>query len=430
MPSWKRTFYCAWVAQIISIAGFSLVLPFMPFYIRDLGVEGEGNVARWGGILQAASSITFVVFSPIWGLLADKYGRKMMVMRSMFGGTIVLALMGFSRNVTDLLICRLLQGALTGTIAASVALVASVAPLNRAGYALGMMQAAVFVGASIGPLLGGVLADSVGYKATFVLASLILLAGGFLIKYGTEERLADQSETGGEASPSYLSILAVGGFMTAVFTMFTINFANSAIGPVFPLFVEKLSESSRNLNTIAASTVHFVENLGAGGPKINTLTGLILSCAGVAAAISAMFFGRFSDAWGHKRLLMTFTFFAGVISFVHVLARNIDHLFALRVLFGIAAAGMMPAANAIIRGLTHEKHIGKAFGITTSLSNIGMVIGPLAGGFLGAKYGLRAPFAMTGVVLGLAAVFVAWRVKDSPKANGNGETLRGCDDGG
>jgi len=201
MSPWKKTFYAAMVAQIFSIMGFMFIIPFLPFYIRELGVTEESAVEKWSGIIGGAAAVTLIIFSPIWGSLGDRYGRRLMVMRAMLGGTVVLVCMGLAQNVTQLLAARLLQGALTGTVSASTALVASVAPTERSGYALGMMQAAVFVGASCGPLLGGVISDQWGYRASCFVAAGMLLVGGLFIRFGARRDII--AAEGADSCPSW-----------------------------------------------------------------------------------------------------------------------------------------------------------------------------------------------------------------------------------
>jgi len=395
MDSWKRTFYALFVAQTCSIIGFSACLPFTPFYIRELGVEGEANVRLWSGIVGASAGVTMAISAPIWGLLADRFGRRLMVMRSMFGGAAVLTLMAFVGNVYELMACRLLQGALTGTITASLALVASATPRERAGYALGMMQAAVFIGMSVGPFLGGLVADAfgepaTGYRAAFIAAGIFLLLGGLLVKLATEEKFSAEQSVDKAERGSFGQVFTAAGFLAAVFVLLALRFANSVAAPVFALFVEEIHGSSEN---------------------INKLVGTILGVGGLAAAGGALVFGRVSDAWGHKRLLIVFTALGGVLSLLYCFAATVAQLFALRILFGLGAAGMMPAANAIIRRITHDRNMGKAYGVTAGLGAIGWVLGPLAGGYLAAHFGLRAPFVLMGLALVLAAGLVAWRVE-------------------
>ena len=384
MSPWRKTFYAAMIAQICSIM---FIIPFMPLYIRELGVTDESEVAKWSGIVGGAAAVTLIIFAPIWGILGDKYGRRLMVIRAMFGGTVVLACMGLAQNVTHLLVARLLQGMLTGTVAASTALVASVAPTERSGYALGMMQAAVFVGASCGPLVGGVVADEWGYRASCFVAAGILLVGGLLIRFGahrdTVTATADPKET---SRHGFIALLRSPGFLVVVFILFMIRFANSAASPIYTLFVEQIHGSSESINTIA---------------------GLILFTAGIAGAFAAASIGRASDSWGHKPVLLVCSLAAAVAVALNVAARTLPHLVALRILFGLSAGGMVPAANAIIREKSHHRHLGKAFGLQSSLSSIGWALGPITGGYVAAAYGLRAPFLICGAGLLLATILSA-----------------------
>jgi DHA1 family multidrug resistance protein-like MFS transporter len=384
MESWKKTLYIMWLAQFSSLMGFSFVLPFMPFYVRQLGVEGDANIAWWAGIASAATSFTLTIFSPIWGHVADRYGRKVMVLRSMFGGAVVLLLTGFARNITELCILRALQGAVTGTMTASMALVASTTPGDRSGYALGLMQAAVFAGSSVGPYLGGKMWDLWGSRAPFLVASCVLVASGLLVKFGVTEHFRQHPSRGEGQRGSFAEVFAASGFLVAVLVLFQIQFGTMARQPVFVLFIEKLYGTSEG---------------------VATFVGQLLAITGLVAALSAGVFGRFSDRLGHKRLLAYSTLVAGVVVLPQAFARNVWEMAALQVVFGLAAAGIGPSANAIIRRAVPDRNIAKAYGLSASLTSLGSGLGPLMGGYLAghATLGLRAPFLFTGIVLVVTA---------------------------
>jgi len=393
MSPWRKTVYAAWVGQVFSILGFSCVLPFLPFYVQHLGVTGESEVRIWSGLIGAASGVTLVLFSPIWGVLADRFGRKPMVLRSMFGGAAILVVMGFCQSVEQLLICRFIQGMLTGTVTASITLVASVVPRERTGFALGLMGSAVYVGATVGPLVGGAVAAYVSYRAAFLTAAFLLLMGGVLVKVVVREDFSPVRSADAEARGHFGQVFASSGFLAAVFAYFAIRFAYSVATPVYPLFVDLLYSGARQVETVA---------------------GLVISTGGLAAACSAAVFGRFGDAWGHKRMLVASSLFTGLAAALHAVAQSVTHLFVLRVLFGLGVGVMIPAINAIIRNVTHDKNLGRAYGATTSLTFIGFILGPLAGGYLSASLGLRAPFALMGAAFLSAAALVTWRVQADP----------------
>jgi len=387
---WKKTFYASWIAQFFSIIGFSCVIPFLPVYIRTLGVEGEASVARWAGVIGGATALSMTVFAPLWGIVSDRFGRKIMVLRSMLCGAVILGLMGFARGPIDLLVLRLLQGALTGTITASIALVASVTPDRHSGYTLGMMQAAVFAGASVGPLVGGVLADRFGYRASFAVASLVLVTGALLVRLFVSEQFTPPSRDERREHHSFSRVFAAAGFLTTIFVLFQINFANRAVSPIFPLYVEKL----RGTSTAVA-----------------TVTGLILAVAGIAAALSAGLLGRYGDRWGYRQILVMATLLAGLLTLPQAFAQNVTQLFVLRILFGLAAGAIMPSVNAIVRAVTSKHNLGKAYGVTQSAACLGMAFGPMLGGYLAAEMGLSAPFVFTGLLLIATSCLVYWRVR-------------------
>ena len=409
MAPWKKTFYTAWIAQFLSITGFTFVLPFLPLYVQRLGIKGDEESAFWAGICTAATATTLFLFSPLWGFLADRYGRKPMVLRSMFSAAVILAAMGFAQNVWQLAALRALQGCLTGTVTASTALVASVAPRNRSGYALGMMQSAVFVGAAVGPLIGGVLSEFLGYRAAFIGSGVLLLAGGLLVHFAAREdftphRLLDRSERG-----TFRQVFAATGFVAVVFTLLAVRFANHVAAPVFPILVKRLWGANEG---------------------VTFLTGGIYAAAGVAVFFSAGRFGRLGQRWGHKPLLFTFALGAGVISILYVPATTVSEVFVLRVLFGVAAAGLMASGNTLIHERVEDRNIGKAYGVTSSVAALGMALGPLTGGYLALSAGLRTPFMVTAVLFVLTAVLIGLCIRpmvpagaaapDRNTAGGNG----------
>ncbi len=386
--TWKRTVACSFMAQVLSIIGFSFAMPFLPFFIQDLGITDRGEQAWWAGITLAATGVTLAIFAPIWGIMADRYGRKSMVMRSMFGGAIVLLLMSFSRNVIDLLIFRLFQGMLTGTISASIALVASVTPSRRSGMAMGLMQSAVFVGVAIGPLIGGLVADMYGYRTAFRIGAVIVLLGGFLVHYGADEDFSRPDPMLDSGHLNFMKAMLNSGFISAVMILLAVRFANTIIKPSFPLVIRDI-----------------VENVG----RLNSTTGVIMALAGITGAISAGLLGYFGDRIGHFYIVIFASLAAAVTAVGHALARSVPELAAAHILFGLAVAGTMPAANAMIQKHIDPKHMGKAFGIASSISMIGIALGPLTGGFLGKEFGIRAPFLAAGICQVLVAILVVCR---------------------
>ncbi len=391
--SWKKTLYSTCIAQFIAMVGFQFVLPFMAFYLRDLGVPAGPEADKWAGILITAMGVPMAICSPIWGWLADRHGRKSMVLRAMFGGAVTLALMAFAQNVTHLLILRILQGILTGTIMASIALVASATPPEHAGYALGMVTVSASGGNFMGPLLGGYAAKFVGYRPTFIIAAVILVIGGFIMVYGTEEKFERHAASHTGVTRAFLPLLAIGSFVVLMLTLCLINFAASAPSPIFPYFVQDIS--------------------ALGDKDAAALTGVIIFVVGFVETLSAWIFGRFGDRWGHRRVLMAAVVWGGLMAGLQAYARNIPQLMTFRVLFSLGMAGIFPTASAIISKVVPEHSLGKAFGLVASLNAVGWAFGPLAGAYLSAYMrDYRPTFTLSGVALCVVALFIAWRVKE------------------
>src|SRR5437016_13064445 len=139
-PSWRTSLYVTCVAQGVAMLAFGFILPFLPLYLKEIGVTPESAVVFWSGALVTSTGVSLAIFSPIWGALADRRGRKLMVLRSMLIGGLIIALMGLVQNVEEFLVLRILQGMFTGTIAAATALVAGIVPRERLAWSMGRLH--------------------------------------------------------------------------------------------------------------------------------------------------------------------------------------------------------------------------------------------------------------------------------------------------
>ncbi|MCF7854993.1 MAG: MFS transporter [Candidatus Pacebacteria bacterium] len=389
--SWKRTFIFAFFAQFLGIVGISFATPFLPFFVGELGVSESGAQAFWAGIVLGSGAVAYAVFAPVWGILADRVGRKAMVCRAMFGAAIAVLLMSFAQTVPQMILFRVVQGIFSGTLAASIALVASVTPLHRSGLALGMMQAAVFIGNAVGPLIGGMAADMFGYRVSFRIGALLTLLGGVLVLFGTAESFTPPDENESVNTPGFRKIFLLPGFLVSVLILFSVRLSNSIANPSFPLIVEDILGSLRNLNSI---------------------TGSVIGAAAIAAAVSAALLGHAGDRLGRRRVLVGCCIAACLASVGHYFARNLPSLFCARILFGFSMAGMLPAANAMIHEVVDRRSIGKAYGLATALSMLGTAFGPTIGGTLAMQAGLRIPFLVTAAAQVGLVIMVLFMFRD------------------
>jgi DHA1 family multidrug resistance protein-like MFS transporter len=307
-----------------------------------------------------------------------------MVQRAMFGGALVMTAMGFAGNVWHLFGLRALQGALTGTVVASTTLVASVTPNHRMGYSLGMMQVAVLMGVTIGPWAGGLMADAWGYRVPFYASGAMLFLGGLVVLLLARENFSVPDK---ETAQNHGLQRAFGkkGLMALLATFFMISLAGSFVGPIFPLLVEKVSETARIAST----------------------AGMLMAVSGLAAGVSALIIGLLGDRVGHKRVLVGCTIGAAIFSAPHAIAQTVGQLIFLRAGTGLMRGGTAPTLNAIVGQAVSSDTYGRAFGNTRVAGALGMALGPLAGGFAAAQLGLRWPFVIMGGLLGLSAIFIA-----------------------
>ncbi|MCM8809455.1 MAG: MFS transporter [Candidatus Omnitrophica bacterium] len=384
---WKKTFISAFIAQILSISGFSFALPFLPYFISELGIKDISSQTYWAGIILSSSGFTFVIFSPIWGHFADRYGRKVMVVRSMFAGTLILFLMSIVKTVKQLFVCRLLQGALTGTIIASVTLVASVVPIEKSGFTLGMMQAAVSIGNSVGPLFGGFFADRFGYRITFRIGGLIIFLGGLLVLLFAKENRENNKSIKNDIT--FKDIFKIKGFWLATIIMFGVRLSHTILNPSFPLVIKEIITSPL---------------------KLNTITGIIIGVAAIIEGITAAVLGLIADKIGYLRLIINCSIFASITTLGHFFVNSVSQLFILRILFVGSIAGIVPSVNSLIKKFIKEEAIGKAYGLFNSISMLGLAFGPLIGGYTGKIIGIRAPFLVTSIFHSIVALLIIFQL--------------------
>jgi len=386
---WRRNLYAIWAAQLLAIVGFSLRAPFLPFYLGELGVDTVGGQALWSGVINAAGAGVMAFAQPIWGEVADRRGRRTMLLRATLAATCTVSLMSLATHPWHLLALRVVEGALTGTVTAATALVATTTPKARLGYALGLIQTAVFAGASLGPLAGGLLADRIGPRPTFLVAGACLGGAALITLFLVRERFVPVPRAAGKGgSRAGFGVLAAAGLVGMVAVLFGVRLATMAVQPILPLFVGTLAPDATNPSSLA---------------------GLVLGVLGVTSAVSSVFLGRLGDRRGHRRILVWGVVAAGFLYLPMALAQTWWQLFLLQALFGVAAGGIVPAANALIANATPPERRGAVFGVTAGAASWGAFIGPLAGSALAAAVGFRAPFLATAVLLLALALVIARR---------------------
>ena len=248
MEIWKKNLYVVFFAEMIVVTGMTFVIPFLPFYVKELGISNIEQAARWSGWLMGAPALSMIIVSPFWGSLADRVGRKPMIERSIFGGAISVFMMALATNVYQLLIIRIIQGVLTGTIAACTALVSASSPSRKMGFSLGLLQTGFFLGNFLGPLLGGISADILGFRNSFRITAALLFIAGWLIFFLVEENFTP-SVTKKQILPFKKRVALFfnnGQLFIMFFILFLVQFSVQIVGPIFPFFMETIISNQKS----------------------------------------------------------------------------------------------------------------------------------------------------------------------------------------
>ncbi len=373
----RLSFFVLLVSQLAATAGFMFVMPFMPLYVQQLGVEDAGRAAAWAGLLNTATAVTMATAAPLWGRLADRLGHKPMLLRATLAGAVVVGCMGLVTAPWQLLLLRLLQGTLTGTVAAATVLVSATAPDGREGQRLGTLQMVIFLAAAAGPFAGGLFADLVGIRASFGVTAALLAGSGVLVLFGVGEAKPARESSEGEDSvgePLHFKRRLV----PVLAALFVVHLAITGVVPAIPGFLTSL-----------------VDEPG----RVAGLSGQIIGVAALAAAVGSLLGGRLAARFGPRRVVIAALMLAGIAFLPQAGAGSVAELWVLRILSSFFLGIVIPVVNLAVRSSVPPERQGAAFGLSASITSAALGIGPLGGGLLAAHFGFEAPFLVPGVLL-------------------------------
>ena len=399
MESWKVNLISVWFGCLFTGLAISQIIPFLPLYVEQLGVTDPSSLTLWSGLIFSVTFMVSAIVSPMWGSLADRKGRKLMLLRASLGMGVVIFLQAFVTDVWQLFLLRALMGLTSGYIPNAMALVATQVPRERSGWAMSMVSTAQICGVIMGPLMGGFLADWVGLRAVFLITSALLMTSFlitlFLIKEGAQTRVKKEDNLTG--SMVFRSLANPGLIISLFLTTLVIQLCNGSISPILTLFVRELEPDVQNIAFIS---------------------GVVAAIPGVSALMSAPKLGKLGDRIGAERILITALILTFVLFMAMSWAGSAFQLGVLRFLLGFAEGAMMPAVQTLLLRYSSDRVTGRIFGYNQSFMYLGNVVGPLIGSGVSAIGGFRWVFAATAVVvlINTLQLIISWRNRKRPKA--------------
>ena len=387
--SWRKQMVWVWASQFLSIMGFSFALPFAPYFLQqELGVVNHGELQLWVALFSSSTAVTMGIAAPLWGILADRFGKRIMLIRANLTGAVVMSLMGAVQTPLMLIILRLLQGALTGTMTAAQAFLAGEMPHERRGLALGGLSAAVYSGGLSGAFLGGIVAHWLGYRAAFYASGVLLLAAGLLVLFCTQETVLPNAHQSGSQEPARRSRLRWRDLSTTFYSVLAM------IGAI--AFVRQFDMAFMPL---------LVQDIYGSLDGVSLWSGALYAVSGVAGLLAGLATGWLSDHFNPLRLVIVAALLAAVFSGWLMVIHSFAVLFPVRFFMVLCAGALEPALNVWLAKRVSEARQGVAFGLASTSRSIGWALGPLLAGLV-AAVNLRAVFGVAAMgFLGLAFLF-------------------------
>lgn len=392
METWKRTVYISLVCVFCTAFGVSQLAPILPLYFHDLGVQTPEAMSLWSGLATGATYIIVCLAAPFWGRVADKKGRKITLIRSSFGMALCNILIAFQTTPEGVVLIRLVQGLVSGFYSASITLIASESPIERTGWALGLLASANLSGSLIGPLLGGYIADTVGIRNDFIIVGALMGLAGVLATIFIHENYVPQPNPEKlsirklkEQIPEFNSIVAlcVASFIYAICIM--------SLQPVISVYIKGIVPSD-------------TENLA-------FIAGAVFSAMGIAQLMSSSPLGKLVDKIGPRKVLVVSLIYVGILNIPQAYVSDVYQLAIIRFLQGFGLGGMLPALNTYLSSKTPREFTGQVFSYNQSCLFFGYFLGSVGGASLMAWLGFTTLFWVSGGLFIISALWIGFKLK-------------------
>lgn len=388
-PYWRRNLFVAVFGSFTTLVSLSMLLPFLPLYVQQLGAQTPAAVVQWSGVAFGATFFGTAITAPLWGRLADRFGRKPMLVRAAVGMAIVMSLIGMAHSVGELVGLRLVAGLVGGYASASIVMVGTQAPRERAGWALGMLSTGALAGNLIGPLVGGFLPGLVGIRGTFYVGGAMIAVAALLTILLVREDFDATSDAKRRAGADTATAATGNGWVifSLLLTAMMVLLANMSIEPIITVYIGELGVPTAHLARTA---------------------GFVMAASAFGSMLTAARLGALADRIGAWKVIFACLIATGLILIPQAFVTHWWQLAVLRGLMGMTLAGLLPSIAKLVRHSVDEHHLGKTLGYLQSAQFSGQVVGPLIGGFIGAHVGLHEVFFVTGSLLILCAGLNRW----------------------
>ncbi|MFA5804810.1 MAG: MFS transporter [Melioribacteraceae bacterium] len=366
------------MSQFFYRAGTRSLIPFLPLFIQDLGKTTPESTAIWSGWIFAAPFIISFFTTPFWGSFGDKYGRKLMTILAVFGFAAAQFLMGFSANLTQLILFASLQEAMGGFYPAAVSLTASNTPKEKTAQALGILQFANGSGNVIGPILGGILADLVGLRVVFFLIAITVGLSGFLIVFFIDEKnFTREDHNYYFLTKNWRYVFDNKKLIICMLFLLIYSLAVTVVRPTFSLFIKSMNFTLNNSSTV---------------------TGILLGVFGGTSALASALVGKLTI----KRKINSILLFASIVVtatyFLLSVVSSASFLIIVLAVGGFGLGLIQPLVFTLVSYNTDDNRKAGVFGVGSSFQVIGNLFGSVSAGYIVAEFGLRFPFVAAGLL--------------------------------
>ncbi|MDI4644209.1 MFS transporter [Cohnella hashimotonis] len=398
--SWKRNLYVLWTGVFFCSMAYSAAIPFIPLFLKnDLGVEHHVN--QWSGFAFGVTFLASALIAPYWGSLADKYGRRPMLIRSGYSLAALYLITYFVHDPYVFLLVRVCQGLLAGYVPASIALVATNTPEEKSGYALGVMATAGASGGIIGPLVGGVVSHLTGNREAFLFSAAVVFVSALIASFFVKEEKFNRSAKRSSIREDLSQAVHNRTFITLLLLVGLSTFSVMILEPLLTIYMTQLGGEQSDASLQA---------------------GIVFSAVGIATLIAAPQWGKIGQRIGFIKVLVIGLAGGGIGNLLQFFVGHYTEFGALRFVYGLFFAGVYPALNAMIVRVTAPEFRGRAFSLSQSSTQLATMLGPVLGGLLSGWIPIRWVFVLNGLML-LCSALLLFRKRhlDRPEPSSAGE---------